>query len=49
MRTPLVAGNWKMNTTIVEAVELASEVAAGVESAASVDVAVYLRLSPCTR
>ena len=41
MRTPLVAGNWKMNTTIVEAVELASEVAAGVESAASVDVAVY--------
>ena len=41
MRTPLVAGNWKMNTTIVEAVELASEVAVGVESAASVDVAVF--------
>ena len=41
MRTPLIAGNWKMNTTIAGAVALAREVAAGVESAASVDVAVY--------
>ena len=41
MRTPLIAGNWKMNTAIADAVVLAREVAAGVESAASVDVAVY--------
>ena len=25
MRTPLVAGNWKMNTTLVEAVHLVEE------------------------
>ncbi|MCY4110132.1 MAG: triose-phosphate isomerase [Chloroflexi bacterium] len=41
MRTPLVAGNWKMNTTISGAVALAGEVAAGVEHMAAVDVAVY--------
>ena len=40
-RTPLIAGNWKMNTTISDAVVLAREVAAGVESMSSVDVAVY--------
>ena len=38
MRTPLVAGNWKMNTTIGGAVALAGEVAAGVERMAAVDV-----------
>jgi hypothetical protein len=25
MRTPVIAGNWKMNTTIVEAKELVNE------------------------
>ena len=25
MRTPLIAGNWKMNTTLSEAIELVNE------------------------
>jgi triosephosphate isomerase len=38
-RTPLIAGNWKMNKTTVEAVALATEIRAGAEGA-TVDVLV---------
>jgi triosephosphate isomerase len=41
-RTPFVGGNWKMNTTLVTAVELAEAVARGVaESVERVDVAIF--------
>jgi triosephosphate isomerase len=40
MRTPFVAGNWKMNTTKASAVELARGVAKGVGSGVDVGVAV---------
>ena len=40
MRRKLVAGNWKMNTTLAEARALAGAVAAGVGASPSVDVAV---------
>jgi len=40
MRTPLMAGNWKMNTVLPEAVDLAKAVAAAAEGASGVDVAV---------
>src|SRR5687768_7897659 len=36
-RTPMVAGNWKMNTTVAEAVALADALRADLESIASVD------------
>jgi len=39
-RTPLIAGNWKMNTVLDEAVALAKEVAAAAATAPDVDVAV---------
>lgn len=39
MRTPFIAGNWKMNTTRAEAIELARAVDAGLDRQA-VDVAV---------
>lgn len=39
-RTPLIAGNWKMNTDLESAVELAKAVAAASEKAKDVDVAV---------
>jgi triosephosphate isomerase len=40
-RTPLIAGNWKLNTTTAEAVALATEIRAGAEGATSaVDVLV---------
>eukprot|EP00965_Chrysotila_dentata_P125447 4147635-Pleurochrysis_carterae.AAC.5 len=39
-RTPLMAGNWKMNTVLDEAVALAKAVAAASEKADGVDVAV---------
>jgi triosephosphate isomerase len=32
MRTPIVAGNWKMNTTVAEALALADELQAGLEA-----------------
>ena len=41
LRTPLIAGNWKMNSTVPEALRLASTIASAVESITSVDVAVY--------
>lgn len=40
MRTPFIAGNWKMNTSRAEAVALAQTVALRVGQQASVDVAV---------
>lgn len=39
-RTPFIAGNWKMNTVLSEAVALAKDVAAAAETAEGVDVAV---------
>ena len=38
MPTPVVAGNWKMNTTLEEAVRLASEVRVGVSPGAGCEV-----------
>jgi triosephosphate isomerase (TIM) len=40
MRKPFVAGNWKMNKTVAEAVDLARGVAEGVKGNDKVDVAV---------
>ena len=37
MRRPMMAGNWKMNKTIAEAVELAQAIHAAVDGVASVD------------
>eukprot|EP00962_Isochrysis_galbana_P054793 scaffold26413_cov138-Isochrysis_galbana.AAC.3 len=39
-RTPLMAGNWKMNTDLSAAVALAKDVAASAAKASDVDVAV---------
>lgn len=39
-RTPLIAGNWKMHTTVREARDLASGVASGLAGVADVDVVV---------
>merc|ERR1719352_383853 len=39
-RTPLIAGNWKMNTVLPEALSLAKEVAESAANADGVDVAV---------
>ncbi len=39
-RKPFIAGNWKMNTRLASAVQLAQAVAAGVDSSNSVEVAV---------
>ncbi|NOY45124.1 MAG: triose-phosphate isomerase [Deltaproteobacteria bacterium] len=52
MRTPLVAGNWKMHKTVTEAVALAEAVAAGVRDLAGVEVAVappFTALAPVAR
>lgn len=37
MRVPLIAGNWKMNTTVSEAIELVSEMRQGLDQIAHVD------------
>ncbi len=37
MRVPLIAGNWKMNTTVVEAIELVNEMRLRLEEVAGVD------------
>ncbi len=37
MRIPLIAGNWKMNTTVAEAIELASEMRPGLEKIENVE------------
>lgn len=41
MRTPLIAGNWKMNLNRAESTALAKAVADGAKDAAGVDVAVF--------
>ncbi|MCB0212314.1 MAG: triose-phosphate isomerase [Anaerolineae bacterium] len=38
MRTPIIAGNWKMHKTVAEAIELAKGVCDAVESTSGVDV-----------
>jgi triosephosphate isomerase len=40
MRTPFIAGNWKMNKTVAEAQALAAELAAGLASGTKADVAI---------
>jgi len=40
MRRPLIAGNWKMNTTVGEAVSLATAIAGELKAAVAVDVAI---------
>jgi triosephosphate isomerase (TIM) len=37
MRTPIIAGNWKMNTTVAEALDLARKLRAGLEAVGSVE------------
>jgi len=37
MRVPLIAGNWKMNTTVSEAVELVNKMRQGLDEIANVD------------
>lgn len=37
MRLPMIAGNWKMNTTVSEAIKLASEMRPGLDQIAGVD------------
>ena len=37
MRVPMIAGNWKMNTTVSEAVELVNEMRQGLDEIANVD------------
>jgi len=37
MRVPMIAGNWKMNTTISEAIELVNEMRPGLDEIANVD------------
>ena len=37
MRTPMIAGNWKMNTTVSEAVELVSKMRSGLDGIANVE------------
>jgi len=37
MRVPMIAGNWKMNTTVSEAIELVNEMRPGLDEIANVD------------
>ena len=37
MRLPMIAGNWKMNTTVGEAVELVNEMRQELDTMANVD------------
>ena len=37
MRTPLIAGNWKMNTTVPEAVKLVTEMKPGLDGISGVE------------
>jgi triosephosphate isomerase len=39
MRTPFIAGNWKMNTTVNEGIKLVTEMRPGIESIGNVEVA----------
>ncbi|UCB42487.1 MAG: triose-phosphate isomerase [Dehalococcoidales bacterium] len=40
MRFPIIAGNWKMNTTVAEAIELTGQVRKGISNGFSVEVVV---------
>jgi len=40
MRTPFIAGNWKMNTTVTEAIKLVSEIKPQLESINGIEIAV---------
>lgn len=40
MRTPFIAGNWKMNTTVNEAIKLVSEMKSGLEAVENVEIAI---------
>lgn len=40
MRTPFIAGNWKMNTTLQEAIKLVSEMKSQLEAIGTIEVAV---------
>ncbi len=49
MRTPLIAGNWKMNTTVTEAVNLVREMKDGLEKIPGVDKVIcppFVSLAP---
>ena len=49
MRLPMIAGNWKMNTTVSEAVELVGQVRKGISGAYDVEVVVcppFVSLAP---
>ena len=37
MRMPMIAGNWKMNTTVSEAMELVNEMRRGLDQIGNVD------------
>lgn len=37
MRVPMIAGNWKMNTTLGEAIELVKEMRPGLDEISNVD------------
>ena len=37
MRVPMIAGNWKMNTTVSEAIELVNELRQGLDQIDNVD------------
>jgi triosephosphate isomerase len=49
MRIPLIAGNWKMNTTVDEAIELVNELRQGLDEIANVEKALcppFVSLAP---
>jgi triosephosphate isomerase len=49
MRVPLIAGNWKMNTTVDEAIELVNELRHGLDEIANVEKALcppFVSLAP---
>ncbi len=41
MRVPMIAGNWKMNTTVGEAIELVNEMCQGLDEIANVDKVIF--------
>ena len=45
MRVPMIAGNWKMNTTLDEATALVSEMLKGLEKTKGVDKHIHARHS----
>ena len=40
MRSPMIAGNWKMNTTVAEAIELVGQIRKGIGGAFDVEILV---------